>query len=78
MCIVQGIENLAKYTSEFSIDIVASGVVDALAVWFDLDLFKGIGLSSSPSARCCWEQAVFPILSISEGRHEFTLGNFIF
>jgi len=46
------------------LDIYAEGTVDALAVWFDLDLCEGVKVSTAPSATCCWEQAIFPVMSV--------------
>jgi len=34
--------------------------VDAIAVWFDLHLFKDVFVSTAPSWDLCWEQAIFP------------------
>ncbi len=41
--------------------VTQRGVLDAVAVWFDLTLFADISLSTSPSWDLSWEQAVFPL-----------------
>lgn len=45
------------------ITIAKDGQLDAIAVWFEVELADGIRFSTSPEQACCsWEQAVFPII----------------
>lgn len=41
------------------------GNIDAIAIWFELQLDEDIRLSSSPhhidAKTCCWDQAIFPV-----------------
>ncbi|CAH1777609.1 unnamed protein product [Owenia fusiformis] len=39
------------------------GRLDAIAMWFDLDLGNGVTLTTAPTGeQCCWEQAIYPVL----------------
>ena len=41
------------------------GHLDALAVWFDLHLDECVTITTAPDTENCWEQAVYPVLSVS-------------
>ena len=52
----------------FEIPATGDGQVDAIAVWFDLQLDEEITLSTGPDDdSLCWEQAVFPVHLDSTG-----------
>ncbi|XP_076352563.1 protein arginine N-methyltransferase 9-like [Tachypleus tridentatus] len=42
---------------------VKAGQLDAVVMWFVLELYQDITISSSPESGSCWEQAVFPVSS---------------
>ena len=44
------------------VDLTKSGKLDAIAVWFDLHLDEDISISTDPTNKNCWEQAIFPVL----------------
>ncbi|XP_076467919.1 uncharacterized protein LOC143298817 isoform X2 [Babylonia areolata] len=60
----QNLEVLCSFSQDFILDVYAEGTVDALAVWFDLDLCEGVKVSTGPSEQCCWEQAIFPVVAV--------------
>ncbi|KAL8576382.1 hypothetical protein ACOMHN_048949 [Nucella lapillus] len=60
----QALERLCDHSQDLILDVYAQGTVDALAVWFDLDLCEGVKVSTGPSDRCCWEQAIFPVVTV--------------
>ncbi|XP_071087204.1 protein arginine N-methyltransferase 9-like [Haliotis cracherodii] len=39
------------------------GKLDAVAMWFDLDLDKNVTITTAPHIANCWDQAVFPVLA---------------
>lgn len=41
--------------------IIKEGILDAIVVWFTLQLDDEHTLSTSPSEETCWEQAVYPV-----------------
>ncbi len=44
--------------------IIQDGFVDAIAVWFELQLDdKNIQISTSPESESCWEQAIYHLES---------------
>lgn len=60
-----------------SIDITRCGRLDAFAVWFDLQLYDDVTITTSPQ-RCwqpgcgigsasCWEQAIYPVIHAQRG-----------
>ena len=42
------------------------GRLDALAVWFDLHLDDTVTISTAANNKTCWEQAIYPITSITK------------
>ena len=44
------------------LQVTRQGRLDAIALWFDLELYDNITISTSPEAESCWEQAVYPAL----------------
>ncbi|XP_013393172.1 protein arginine N-methyltransferase 9 isoform X1 [Lingula anatina] len=57
---------IRKYRKGISRDlqlpVIATGRLDAIAMWFVLELDPDTHLSTSPSSDRCWEQAIFPVL----------------
>lgn len=49
------------FSKDVILPIEKCGRLDALAMWFDLDLDSVTSLTSSPDARSCWEQAIYPV-----------------
>ena len=49
-------------SSRLSLSVTGRGVVDALAVWFDLHLDSQTSLSTAPASPVSsWDQAMFPV-----------------
>uniref|UniRef100_K7FWB3 Protein arginine methyltransferase 9 n=1 Tax=Pelodiscus sinensis TaxID=13735 RepID=K7FWB3_PELSI len=46
---------------KISIPVTQEGMLDAIVVWFVLQLDDEHSLSTSPSEETCWEQAVYPV-----------------
>ena len=44
-----------------SLPVTEGGILDAVVVWFVLQLDDEHALSTSPSEETCWEQAVYPV-----------------
>ncbi|XP_054166117.1 protein arginine N-methyltransferase 9-like [Oppia nitens] len=58
------IEKLLESDYSFNIDVecVSSGKLDAIAVWFDLNLIDDLHISTQPPTELIgWEQAIYPI-----------------
>ncbi|CAG0920035.1 unnamed protein product [Notodromas monacha] len=53
-----------EYDVEF--DIISDGRPDCIVTWFTLHLTPTIRISSHPSARTCWEQAIHPIIGCTD------------
>ncbi|XP_061096171.1 protein arginine N-methyltransferase 9 [Conger conger] len=67
---VQELEGLCtRDVTRFSLPVTQAGIVDALAVWFQLHLDEENSLSTGPQEDTCWEQAVYPI----QTRSNFTV-----
>lgn len=45
--------------------VTEGGMLDAVVVWFVLQLDDEHDLSTSPSEETCWEQAVYPVQGLS-------------
>ncbi|XP_064188388.1 protein arginine N-methyltransferase 9 [Anguilla rostrata] len=59
---VQELEGLCtREVTRFRLPVTQEGVLDALAVWFQLHLDEEYSLSTGPQEDTCWEQAVYPI-----------------
>ncbi|KAJ7407685.1 putative protein arginine N-methyltransferase 9 [Willisornis vidua] len=46
---------------KLSLPVTQGGILDAIVVWFVLQLDDEHALSTSPSEETCWEQAVYPV-----------------
>uniref|UniRef100_A0A672KV61 Protein arginine methyltransferase 9 n=1 Tax=Sinocyclocheilus grahami TaxID=75366 RepID=A0A672KV61_SINGR len=61
---VQELEGLcSKEVTQLGLSGTQEGVLDALAVWFQLHLDQVNHLSTGPQEDTCWEQAIYPIHS---------------
>uniref|UniRef100_A0AAQ5Z3A2 Protein arginine N-methyltransferase 9 n=2 Tax=Amphiprion TaxID=80969 RepID=A0AAQ5Z3A2_AMPOC len=58
---VQELEGLSsREVQEIRLPVTQEGVLDALAVWFQLHLDEESSLSTGPQEDTCWEQAIYP------------------
>ena len=48
-------------SQRYHLPVVASGVLDAIAAWFELCLDQEVSFSTGPTWDISWEQAVFPL-----------------
>ena len=46
---------------KLELEIINSGELDAIAMWFDLHLDDSITITTAPDTVNCWEQAIFPM-----------------
>ncbi|KAG9275701.1 protein arginine N-methyltransferase 9 [Astyanax mexicanus] len=61
---VQELEGLCcSKTTRLRVPVTQEGVVDALAVWFQLHLDQENSISTGPQENTCWEQAIYPMQS---------------
>ncbi|XP_059410264.1 protein arginine N-methyltransferase 9 [Carassius carassius] len=61
---VQELEGLcSREVMQLRLCVTQEGVLDALAVWFQLHLDQDNHLSTGPQEDTCWEQAIYPIQS---------------
>ncbi|XP_050829507.1 protein arginine N-methyltransferase 9 isoform X2 [Serinus canaria] len=51
----------ARKPWKLSLPVTEGGILDAVVVWFVLQLDDEHSLSTSPSEETCWEQAVYPV-----------------
>ncbi|XP_068024121.1 protein arginine N-methyltransferase 9 isoform X1 [Melanerpes formicivorus] len=51
----------ARKPWKLSLPVTEGGILDAVVVWFVLQLDDEHALSTSPSEETCWEQAVYPV-----------------
>ncbi|KAM6402350.1 protein arginine N-methyltransferase 9 isoform 2-T2 [Pluvialis apricaria] len=51
----------ARKPWKLSLPVTDGGILDAIVVWFVLQLDDEHTLSTSPSEETCWEQAVYPV-----------------
>lgn len=64
---LQELKSLAtKKLDPISIPVVKEGTLDAVVVWFVLQLDDEHSLSTSPSEETCWEQAVYPVQDLPD------------
>ncbi|XP_006143481.2 protein arginine N-methyltransferase 9 [Tupaia chinensis] len=56
----------AKTPDKIVIPVSNEGMLDAIVVWFVLQLDDEHSLSTSPSEETCWEQAVYPVLDLAD------------
>ncbi|ELW70082.1 Putative protein arginine N-methyltransferase 10 [Tupaia chinensis] len=60
----------AKTPDKIVIPVSNEGMLDAIVVWFVLQLDDEHSLSTSPSEETCWEQAVYPVLDLAGNEAE--------
>ncbi|KAF7463633.1 protein arginine N-methyltransferase 9 isoform X1 [Marmota monax] len=64
---LQELKSLAtKKPDSITIPVVKEGTLDAVVVWFVLQLDDVHSLSTSPSEETCWEQAVYPVQDLPD------------
>ncbi|XP_042726315.1 protein arginine N-methyltransferase 9 isoform X2 [Lagopus leucura] len=64
---LQELKSLAHRKSwKLSQPVTKGGVLDAIVVWFVLQLDDEHALSTSPSEETCWEQAVYPVQGLPD------------
>uniref|UniRef100_A0AAR2KZW3 Protein arginine N-methyltransferase domain-containing protein n=1 Tax=Pygocentrus nattereri TaxID=42514 RepID=A0AAR2KZW3_PYGNA len=63
---VQELESLcSRKVMRLRVPVTQEGVVDALAVWFQLHLDQENSISTGPQENTCWEQAIYPVQSLA-------------
>ncbi|XP_005160026.2 protein arginine N-methyltransferase 9 isoform X1 [Danio rerio] len=61
---VQELEGLcSREVVQLCLCVTQDGILDALAVWFQLHLDQDNHLSTGPQEETCWEQAIYPVQS---------------
>ncbi|XP_004643679.1 protein arginine N-methyltransferase 9 isoform X1 [Octodon degus] len=66
---LQELKNLAtRKPDKLGIPVIKEGILDAIVVWFVLQLDDEHSLSTSPSEETCWEQAVYPVQELTDYR----------
>ncbi|XP_001376690.1 protein arginine N-methyltransferase 9 isoform X2 [Monodelphis domestica] len=64
---LQELKNLAtKKPHKMIIPVIQEGVLDAIVVWFVLQLDDEHSLSTSPHEETCWEQAIYPVQNLPD------------
>lgn len=64
---LQELKSLAtRKPHSLSVPAVKEGTLDAIMVWFVLQLDDEHSLSTSPSEETCWEQAVYPVQALED------------
>ncbi|XP_034517439.1 protein arginine N-methyltransferase 9 isoform X4 [Ailuropoda melanoleuca] len=64
---LQELKSLAtKKPGNIGIPVIKEGILDAIVVWFVLQLDDEHSLSTSPSEETCWEQAVYPVHNLAD------------
>ncbi|XP_055406812.1 protein arginine N-methyltransferase 9 isoform X2 [Bubalus kerabau] len=64
---LQELKSLAtKKPDKIGVPVIKEGVLDAIVVWFVLQLDDEHSLSTSPSEETCWEQAVYPVHDLED------------
>ncbi|OXB75447.1 UNVERIFIED_CONTAM: hypothetical protein H355_003561 [Colinus virginianus] len=64
---LQELKSLAHRKSwKLSQPVTEGGILDAIVVWFVLQLDDEHALSTSPSEETCWEQAVYPVQGLPD------------
>ncbi|XP_076829933.1 protein arginine N-methyltransferase 9 isoform X2 [Brachyhypopomus gauderio] len=71
---LQELEGLcSRETAQVRVPVVEDGVLDALAMWFQLQLDQENIISTGPHEDTCWEQAIYPVqgpLDFKVQRHD--------
>ncbi|XP_068961588.1 protein arginine N-methyltransferase 9 isoform X2 [Petaurus breviceps papuanus] len=71
---LQELKSLAtKKPHQISVPVIQEGVLDAIIVWFVLQLDDEHSLSTSPHEETCWEQAVYPVQNLSDVSEGFSI-----
>ncbi|XP_005386726.1 PREDICTED: putative protein arginine N-methyltransferase 9 [Chinchilla lanigera] len=66
---LQELKSLAtKKPDKLGVPVTKEGTLDAIVVWFVLQLDDEHSLSTSPSEETCWEQAVYPVQELTDYR----------
>lgn len=65
----------ARKPSKINMPIIKEGILDAIVVWFTLQLDDEHTLSTSPSEETCWEQAVYPVQGLLD--YSVKAGDFV-
>ncbi|XP_063271314.1 protein arginine N-methyltransferase 9 [Prinia subflava] len=64
---LQDLKSLAtRKPWKLSLPVTEGGTLDAVVVWFVLQLDDEHSLSTSPSEETCWEQAVYPVQGLPD------------
>ncbi|XP_014635680.1 PREDICTED: putative protein arginine N-methyltransferase 9 isoform X2 [Ceratotherium simum simum] len=64
---LQELKSLAtKKPDKIGVPVIKEGILDAIVVWFILQLDDEHSLSTSPSEETCWEQAVYPVHDLAD------------
>ncbi|XP_029796228.1 protein arginine N-methyltransferase 9 isoform X2 [Suricata suricatta] len=64
---LQELKSLAtRKSGKIGIPVIKEGILDAVVVWFVLQLDDEHSLSTSPSEETCWEQAVYPVHDLAD------------
>ncbi|XP_068845693.1 protein arginine N-methyltransferase 9 isoform X3 [Capricornis sumatraensis] len=64
---LQELKSLAtKKPDKVGVPVIKEGMLDAIVVWFVLQLDDEHSLSTSPSEETCWEQAVYPVHDLAD------------
>ncbi|XP_040107292.1 protein arginine N-methyltransferase 9 isoform X2 [Oryx dammah] len=64
---LQELKSLAtKKPDKIGVPVIKEGILDAIVVWFVLQLDDEHSLSTSPSEETCWEQAVYPVHDLAD------------
>uniref|UniRef100_G1SJ14 Protein arginine N-methyltransferase 9 n=1 Tax=Oryctolagus cuniculus TaxID=9986 RepID=G1SJ14_RABIT len=64
---LQELKSLAtRKPDQICIPVMKEGILDAIVVWFVLQLDDEYSLSTSPSEATCWEQAVYPVQDLAD------------
>lgn len=64
---LQELKSLAtKKPDKVGVPVTKEGILDAIVVWFVLQLDDEHSLSTSPSEETCWEQAVYPVHDLAD------------
>jgi hypothetical protein len=62
LTVPQELEGLcSREVSRVRLPVTGEGLLDALAVWFQLHLDQQSSLSTGPKEDTCWEQAIYPV-----------------
>ncbi|XP_073897353.1 protein arginine N-methyltransferase 9 isoform X2 [Castor canadensis] len=64
---LQELKSLAtRKPDQIGVPVIKEGILDAVVVWFVLQLDEEHSLSTSPSEETCWEQAVYPVQGLAD------------